>query len=178
MIPLALIKNASPGISQWRSRTFHLSASLDKSLKAKYREFWTPKVTEPPYQHAVQVGDPVLRRKCDPVPAEGFGSPEIKFLISLMTNVMQKYKCVGLAAPQIGIPLRVIALEFKEAYKKDFAPQVIQTRNMQELPLTVSGSCTNKNAVVRHSSHSRESNYIRMGHNYVEKAGTHGRVTD
>lgn len=123
--------------SQQLSKGFHQTAALDKSFKTKYREFWMPKVTEPPYQHAVQVGDPVLRRKCDPVPDEGIGSPEIKFLIKFMTDVMQKYKCVGLAAPQIGIPLRVIALEFKASYKKDFAPEVIQTRNMQELPLTV-----------------------------------------
>lgn len=128
-------------VHHWQplSRNIHQSTALDKSFRAKYREFWAPKVTEPPYQHAVQVGDPVLRRKCDPVPDEGIGSPEIKFLISLMTNVMHKYKCVGLAAPQIGIPLRVVALEFKAEYKKDFSPEVIRTRNMQELPLTVSG---------------------------------------
>lgn len=119
-------------------RNFHLSARQEKSFKAKYREFWTPKSIEPPFQHAVQVGDPVLRRKCDPVPADGITSKEIKFLITLMTNVMQKYKCVGLAAPQIGIPLRVITLEFKEEYKKDFASDVLQTRNMHALPLTVS----------------------------------------
>lgn len=124
--------------TQQLSRSVHSSPALDKSFKAKYREFWQPKITEAPYQHAVQVGDPVLRRMCDPVHKEGVGSPEIKFLITLMTSVMHKYKCVGLAAPQIGIPLRVIALEFTEAYKKDFAPQVVQTRNMQVLPLTVS----------------------------------------
>lgn len=118
-------------------RSFHKNARLDKSFAAMYRKFWAPKTNEPPFQHAVQVGDPVLRRKCDPVPEEGINSPEIKFLISLMTNVLQKYKCVGLAAPQIGIPLRVVALEFKETYKKDFAPEELQTRNMQTLPLTV-----------------------------------------
>lgn len=119
-------------------RNFYQSGALEKSFKAKYREFFTPKVTEAPYQHAVQLGDPVLRRKCDLVPDEGIGSPEIKFLIKLMTNVMEKYKCAGLAAPQIGIPLRVIALEFKEAYLKDFPPEAVRTRNMQALPLTVS----------------------------------------
>ena len=123
------------------TRGFHQSASLEKSFKAKYREFWTPKVIEPPYLHAVQVGDPVLRRRCDPVPVEEVTSSEIKFLVKFMTDVMDKYKCVGLAAPQIGIPLRVIALEFKAAYKKDFSPEIIRTRNMQELPLTVSAAC-------------------------------------
>lgn len=118
-------------------RNFFQSARQEKSFKAKYREFWTPKSIEPPFQHAVQVGDPVLRRKCDPVPTDGINSKEIKFLITLMTNVMREYKCVGLAAPQIGIPLRVIALEFKEEYKQDFAPDVQKTRNMHELPLTV-----------------------------------------
>lgn len=119
------------------SRHFHRSCPLEKSFKAKYREFWTPKTTEPPYLHAVQLGDPVLRRKCDLVPEEAIDSPEIKFLIKFMTDVMQKYRCVGLAAPQIGIPLRVIALEFKEEYKKDFPADVQETRNMHALPLTV-----------------------------------------
>lgn len=102
-----------------------------------YRQFWTPNNPQAPYQHVVQVGDPVLRRKCDPVPAEAIGGPEIKFLIDLMTRMMHKYKCVGLAAPQVGIPLRVIGLEFKDSYRKDFPEDVYATRNMQPLPLTV-----------------------------------------
>lgn len=58
----------------------------------------------------VQLGDPVLREDC----AAWDGSPdgeELAALIELMTDTMHRAPGVGLAAPQIGVPLRLAVLE-------------------------------------------------------------------
>lgn len=48
--------------------------------------------------------DPVLKRKCAPV--EGFG-PELRDLADKMLELIRQAKGVGLAAPQVGIPIRL-----------------------------------------------------------------------
>jgi peptide deformylase len=60
-------------------------------------------------------GHPILRLKADPVPERLFNSPELHNLIEQMRIAMQRAPGVGLAAPQIGIPLQVIVLEDKES---------------------------------------------------------------
>jgi len=62
----------------------------------------------------VQAGDPVLRRKAEVVATEQFGSSELRQLVDTMIAVMHAAPGVGLAAPQIGVPLRVIVLEDEE----------------------------------------------------------------
>lgn len=62
----------------------------------------------------VQAGDPVLRRVAAAVPPEEFGSPGLRALVDQMIEVMHAAPGVGLAAPQIGVPLRVIVLEDEE----------------------------------------------------------------
>lgn len=62
----------------------------------------------------VQTGDPVLRRVAQAVPEEDFGKPELRALVDTMIQVMHAAPGVGLAAPQIGVPLRVIVLEDEE----------------------------------------------------------------
>ena len=61
-----------------------------------------------------QVGHPVLRARAADVPPETIASPEMQDLFETMIAVMRKAPGVGLAAPQIGIPLRVIVLEDRE----------------------------------------------------------------
>ncbi len=53
-------------------------------------------------------GDPLLRRKADPIPAV---TPEIKELIADMVETMYDQVGLGLAAPQVGIPLRLIVVD-------------------------------------------------------------------
>ena len=120
-------------------RTFKSCATSLKSFSISkwYRNIWIPKLVEPPYSHVTQVGDPVLRQISDPVPDEFITSKEINFLITTMINVLRKYECVGLAAPQVGISLRIIVMEFSEKLKGKFSPAVYKTRQMETLPLTV-----------------------------------------
>mgnify|MGYP001561303696 FL=1 len=53
-------------------------------------------------------GDPVLRQKAEPVSAV---TPEIKKTIADMVETMYHQVGIGLAAPQLGIPLRLIVVD-------------------------------------------------------------------
>lgn len=55
----------------------------------------------------VKAGDPVLHEQAREVEVEEIGSERIQKIIDDMIKVMRKAPGVGLAAPQIGIPLRV-----------------------------------------------------------------------
>lgn len=55
----------------------------------------------------VKAGDPVLHEPARDVELGDIGSERIQRIIDDMVNVMRKAPGVGLAAPQIGIPLRV-----------------------------------------------------------------------
>ena len=53
-----------------------------------------------------KMGDPVLYQRAEPVTA--FDTPELTRLIEDMFDTMAAYHGAGLAAPQIGVPLRVV----------------------------------------------------------------------
>uniref|UniRef100_A0A1B0GPX5 Peptide deformylase n=1 Tax=Phlebotomus papatasi TaxID=29031 RepID=A0A1B0GPX5_PHLPP len=106
-----------------------------KSLKDFMPKIWVPKTVEPPYKHITQIGDPILRQKAGSVPVEEVSSPAMKFLFERMISAMKSFKLVGVAAPQVGIPLRVIAMEFPKAVLENYTNEVAKTRNMQLLPL-------------------------------------------
>lgn len=80
----------------------------------------------------IQAGHPVLRRKA--MPYEGqFSEPELHALISLMRKVMHEAPGVGLAAPQIGIPLQLAVIE--DLF--DIPGETARTRERTPLPLLV-----------------------------------------
>ncbi|KAK6148954.1 hypothetical protein DH2020_016479 [Rehmannia glutinosa] len=64
----------------------------------------------------VKAGDPVLHEPAQEVRPEEIGSERIQKIIDDMVKVMRKAPGVGLAAPQIGIPLRIIVLEDTKEY--------------------------------------------------------------
>lgn len=55
----------------------------------------------------VKAGDPVLHEPARDVPIDEIGSEKIERIIDSMIKVMRDAPGVGLAAPQIGIPLKV-----------------------------------------------------------------------
>ncbi|XP_059616164.1 peptide deformylase, mitochondrial-like [Phlebotomus argentipes] len=116
---------------------FHTSPGSWKSLKDFLPSFWVPRTVEAPYKHVVQIGDPVLRQKAGLVPEEDIGGPAVKFLLNRMYYTMHAFKMSGIAAPQVGVPLRVILMEFPEATLKKYSKEVVKTRNMQAMPETV-----------------------------------------
>ncbi|CAG7868990.1 unnamed protein product [Brassica rapa] len=64
----------------------------------------------------VAAGDPVLHEKAREVDPDEIGSERIQKIIDDMVKVMRLAPGVGLAAPQIGIPLRIIVLEDTKEY--------------------------------------------------------------
>ncbi|XP_075503648.1 peptide deformylase 1A, chloroplastic-like [Primulina tabacum] len=64
----------------------------------------------------VKAGDPVLHEPAQEVRAEEIKSERIQKIVDDMVKVMRKAPGVGLAAPQIGIPLRIIVLEDTKEY--------------------------------------------------------------
>ena len=59
----------------------------------------------------VQAGDPVLRQPARPLTGAELASGEIQQLIELMRETMHDAPGVGLAAPQIGLPLQLAVIE-------------------------------------------------------------------
>ncbi|MBC8073015.1 MAG: peptide deformylase [Deltaproteobacteria bacterium] len=62
----------------------------------------------------VQAGDAVLRSRAREVTAEELATSELQALVARMIETMRAAPGVGLAAPQIGEPLRLIVLEDRE----------------------------------------------------------------
>ncbi|MHB8382104.1 MAG: peptide deformylase [Candidatus Binataceae bacterium] len=58
-----------------------------------------------------RLGFPSLRMVADPVPAERIATPEFQHLIDDMVETMYEYHGVGLAAPQVHLPIQLAVLE-------------------------------------------------------------------
>lgn len=76
----------------------------------------------------VQVGEPVLREEARDLDAAEVQSREIQELIEWMRETMYDAPGVGLAAPQIGLPLQLAVIEDKPEYLKDVAPDILKAR--------------------------------------------------
>jgi len=57
-------------------------------------------------RRVLKMGDPLLYRRAETVPA--FGTPELRNLVQDMFDTMAALNGAGLAAPQIGVSLRVV----------------------------------------------------------------------
>jgi len=77
----------------------------------------------------VQAGHPVLRHVAAPFDGQ-LSDAELGHLIDLMRSVMHKAPGVGLAAPQLGIPLQLAVLEDQFAVD----PDVAAVRGREPLP--------------------------------------------
>lgn len=83
-------------------------------------------------------GDPILRHRAAEVPLDKIKSTEIVSLIKQMQKVLRSYNLVGLAAPQIGVPARIIVLEASEQLKEKYPAAIYKARGCEVLPMTVS----------------------------------------
>jgi peptide deformylase len=92
---------------------------------------------EPQPSPIVQAGASVLRQRAFEVSDAMLGSPTLLRLVDLMVEVMRAAPGVGLAAPQIGVPLRVFVAEDDEERLAHAAPEALELRGRTPLPLMV-----------------------------------------
>ena len=76
-------------------------------------------------REVLKMGDPRLLEKSQPV--EAFGTRELRELIADMRDTMADLNGAGLAAPQIGVPLRVVIFGVKRNPRYPDAEEVPDT---------------------------------------------------
>lgn len=79
----------------------------------------------------VQTGNPVLRSRAQEVPVEKIETPELQELFATMIATMRHAPGVGLAAPQIGIPWRIIVLEDRAELLVKLSPEERRERERE-----------------------------------------------
>ncbi|MDE6586381.1 MAG: peptide deformylase [Clostridia bacterium] len=79
----------------------------------------------------VQDGDPVLRETCQPV--KNFDN-NLASLLDDMKQTVRAERGAGLAAPQIGLPLRVVVIDVDEGYFELVNPVILSTKGEQSGP--------------------------------------------
>jgi peptide deformylase len=85
----------------------------------------------------VQIGESVLRGKARELSREEILSAKTRELIEQMRETMRAAPGVGLAAPQIGVPLQVAVIEDREEYHAKASPAQLAERERQPVPFHV-----------------------------------------
>lgn len=82
-------------------------------------------------RYVVQIGDEVLRQKCAEV--KKFDG-ELSSLIDDLKQTVRAEKGAGLAAPQIGVPLRVVVVDVEEGVFEMVNPVILSRKGEQSGP--------------------------------------------
>jgi peptide deformylase len=85
----------------------------------------------------VQAGNPVLRQRARPLSLAEIRSREIQKLIETMRTCMREAPGVGLAAPQLGLPMQLAVIEDREEYHKDVPEALLRERQRTPVPFHV-----------------------------------------
>jgi peptide deformylase len=88
-------------------------------------------------QPITQTGAPVLRARAADVDPAAITTPDFQQLIARMVEAMRKAPGVGLAAPQLGVSLRVLVLEDREELMASLTPAEREERARRPVPLRV-----------------------------------------
>jgi peptide deformylase len=72
----------------------------------------------------VQIGDPVLRERAHELTQDELASPETQQLIDDIVATMRSAGGAGLAAPQLGVPLRIFAVEVRDNPRYPYKPSI------------------------------------------------------
>ncbi|NP_001108286.1 peptide deformylase, mitochondrial S homeolog [Xenopus laevis] len=91
----------------------------------------------PPYSRVTQTGDPVLRCTAACVPSAHVSHPDTQAIVNQLVRVLSAGCCVGISAPQLGVPLRILAVAFPEQMCQAVPPEVRQAREMSPFPLQI-----------------------------------------
>jgi peptide deformylase len=85
----------------------------------------------------VPCGEPILRRRAEPVDPATIGDRDMQRLIARMKATMEAAPGVGLAAPQIGEPIRLAVLQDGPERWSQLTPDQRRERDRRILPFTV-----------------------------------------
>ncbi|MGC2299856.1 MAG: peptide deformylase [Acidobacteriaceae bacterium] len=85
----------------------------------------------------VSVGERVLRTEARPLTGDEIRSAQICELIEHMRESLRDAPGVGLAAPQIGMPLQLVVIEDKEQYQAGFSEAELRERDRKPVPFHV-----------------------------------------
>jgi peptide deformylase len=85
----------------------------------------------------VQAGEPVLRGQARELSREELASAEIRQLIEWMRETMRDAPGVGLAAPQVGLPLQLAVIEDAADLQRAIAPERLLERGRRPVPFHV-----------------------------------------
>jgi peptide deformylase len=83
------------------------------------------------------VGEPVLRSRAKPLRLEEIHLPSTRDLIAAMRETMNDAPGVGLAAPQVGVPLQLAVIEDREENMKDLSREVLAERERKPVAFHV-----------------------------------------
>jgi peptide deformylase len=84
-----------------------------------------------------QAGEAVLRSRARELTSEELRSAEIRQLIEWMRETMRDAPGVGLAAPQVGLPLELAVIEDPEESMRAVAPERLAERGRRPVPFHV-----------------------------------------
>ena len=79
----------------------------------------------------VQVGDPVLREKCKNVTRF---DKELWTLLDDMKDTLKNAEGAGLAAPQVGVPIRAVQVDVEEGFFEFINPEICSEKGEQTGP--------------------------------------------
>jgi peptide deformylase len=85
----------------------------------------------------VQAGDPVLRGVARPLTREEIASPGFAELVAIMRETMRAAPGVGLAAPQIGLPIQLVVIEDRADYLARSTPEELAARDRRAVDFHV-----------------------------------------
>ena len=85
----------------------------------------------------VQTGEPVLRQIGRRLTPEEIVLPAIQELIEHMRDTMRDAPGVGLAAPQVGLPIQLAVVEDRAEYLTGIAPELLAERERRAVPFLV-----------------------------------------
>ncbi|HEY2478222.1 MAG TPA: peptide deformylase [Solirubrobacterales bacterium] len=121
-----------------------------------------------------ELGDPVLREVAREVGADELAAPETQRLIDDMIETMRAADGAGLAAPQVGVPLRIAVIEVREGnprypYKPPIPLTVIV--NPQLTPLDPTTFATNEGCLSMPNLRGDLERFENIGARYLDREG-------
>ncbi len=84
-----------------------------------------------------QAGEPVLRQPARPLSPDEITGIAIQELIAHMQATMRDTPGVGLAAPQVGVPLQLLVIEDRPEYIQKLRPEVTAAMQREPVPFHV-----------------------------------------